>query len=74
LAAAFHRGSLNVIPDTGSPMAETGMLPPSFAAAQSASVIVLDCEGACATTPDAQNIAAAPALKTIHKRECFMIS
>jgi hypothetical protein len=66
LAAAFHRGSLNVIPDTGSPMAEDGMLPPSFAAVQSASVIVFDDEGACATTPDAQNIAAAPAPKSIN--------
>ena len=73
LAAAFHRGSLNVIPDTGSPIAETGMLPPSFAAAQSDSVIVFDCAGACAPTPEAQNIAAAPALKTVHKRECFII-
>jgi hypothetical protein len=54
-------------------MAETGMLPPSFAAVHSASEIVFDGEGACATTPDAQNNAAAPAPKT-HKRECFIIS
>jgi len=42
LAAAYHRGSLNVTPDTGSPMADTGTLPPSFAAEQSVSVIVFD--------------------------------
>jgi hypothetical protein len=74
LAAAFHRGSLNLIPDTGSPMADAGTLPPSFAAEQSVSVIVFGGEGACATTPDAQNVAAAAAVKTIHKRECFIIS
>jgi hypothetical protein len=74
LAAAFHRGSLNVIPDTGSPVAETGILPPSFAAVHSASEIVFDGAGACATTPDTQRIAAVAALRTIHKRECFMIS
>src|SRR5436190_19344627 len=73
LAAALHRGSLNLIPDTGSPMAEAGMLPPSLAAAQSASVIVFDDPGACAPTPDTQRIAPAPALKTVHQCECFII-
>ena len=74
LAAAFHRGSLNVTPDTGSPMADTGTLLPSFAAVHSASEVVFDVAGVCATTPDTQRIAAAPALKTIYKCECFMIS
>ena len=72
--AATHRGALNAIPDTGSPIAEAGMLPPSFPAVQSDSAIVFDGAGACAPTPEAQNIAAAAALKTIHKRWCFIIN
>lgn len=39
LAAAVHCGALNVTADTGSPIAVTGMLSPSLAEAQSASVM-----------------------------------
>jgi hypothetical protein len=39
--AAIHRGGDSVTADTGSPMALTGIADPSFAAVQSASVIVL---------------------------------
>jgi hypothetical protein len=34
LPGGFQRGALRVTPDTGSPIAETGMLSPSFAAVQ----------------------------------------
>jgi hypothetical protein len=36
-----HTGALNATPDTGSPIAETGIVEPSFATVQSASVIIL---------------------------------
>jgi hypothetical protein len=39
--AATHRGALNTIPDTGSPMAEIGMALPSLFVVQSASEMVL---------------------------------
>jgi hypothetical protein len=45
-AAGFQRGALKVTADTGSPMADMGMLSPSFAAVQSVSVAVIDPAGA----------------------------
>jgi len=38
--AAFHRGALNVTADTGSPIADVGIVAPSVPAVQSASVMV----------------------------------
>ena len=68
-AAAFQRGALRVTADTGSPIDVIGMLSPSFAGVQSASVIVLEPEGACAPAPADQIRAAAPAPIAIHARE-----
>jgi hypothetical protein len=53
--AATHRGALNAIPDTGSPMAEIGIVLPSLLVVHSASEIVLlpsidvDCRAAAVT-------------------------
>jgi hypothetical protein len=70
--AAFQRGSLRVTAATGSPIAEFGMLLPSFEATQSASVIVFDTAGDCASNPNAQNVAAAPAAKIKLKHDRFI--
>ena len=68
-AAAFQRGALRVTADTGSPIDAIGMLSPSLAAVQSASVIVFEPAGACAPAPADQIRAAAPAPRSIHIRE-----
>src|SRR3954451_3168650 len=44
--AAVHTGAFNVTAETGSPMADTGMLVPTFPDVQSASVIALSGPGA----------------------------
>src|ERR1035438_7686264 len=72
LPGGFQRGALRVTPDTGSPIAETGMLSPSFAAVQSASAMVRVSPEVCAPVPADQIRAVAPAEKTIHQRVCFM--
>jgi hypothetical protein len=71
LGATLHRGSLSVTAETGSPMAVTGMLLPSLAAVQSASVIVCEPAGVCALTAEEQINAAA--LRRVQKRECFIV-
>src|SRR5581483_2968426 len=70
--AGFQRGALSVTPDTGSPIAETGMLSPSFAAVQSSSVIVRVSPEGCAAAPPDQIRAATPAAKTIRQRVFFI--
>lgn len=56
----------------GSPIDVIGMLSPSLAAVQSASVIVLEPAGACAPAPADQMRAAAPAPRSIHIREWLL--
>src|SRR5437763_14452071 len=72
LPGGFQRGALSVTPDTGSPIAETGMLSPSFAAVQSASAMVRASPEACTPMPGDQIRAIAPAEKTIHQLACFL--
>ena len=73
-AAAFQRGALRVTADTGSPIVVIGMLSPSLAALQSASVIALELDGSCAPAPTDQINAAAATARTIEKRESVMKS
>src|ERR1035438_6601692 len=72
LPGGFQRGALSVTPDTGSPIAEIGMLSPSFAAVQYGSAMVRVSPEVCAPVPADQIRAVAPAEKTIHQRVCFM--
>jgi hypothetical protein len=72
LPGEFHRGALSVTADTGSPIAGTGMLSPSFPAVQSASVMVRLSLDACALARADKIRAATPAKKTIPQRACFM--
>src|SRR6185312_4382165 len=63
LPAGFHFGALSVNPKTGSPIVATGILSPSLAEVQSASVIV------CAPArPDHMM----PAKRTVPKRACVI--
>src|SRR5512140_1089736 len=71
-AAAFQRGALRVTADTGSPIDVVGMLSPSLAAVQSASVIVFEPVGTCAPALDDQMRAVAPTARMIEKRELVM--
>ena len=72
LAASFHRGALSVTAETGSPMAETGMLSPSFAAVQSASVTIIEPAEDWAPAPAGQISAPAPPHSASHKYETFI--
>jgi hypothetical protein len=68
LPGGFQRGALSVMADTGSPMDDTGIASPSFAAVQSASVIVRVSAEVCAPMPTDQIRTAAVEEKTIHQR------
>src|SRR5689334_18680890 len=64
LAASTHRGASSVTPDTGSPIAETGILLPSLAAVQSSGVIVLEGDCACVAMAVAHTTPASATVNT----------
>ncbi len=72
LAASTHLGASSVTADTGSPIAEMGILVPSLAAVQSAGLIVREVDCAWVRAPAEQRKAAATAVNTMRIRAFFI--
>ena len=73
LFASIHLGASSVTADTGSPIAEMGILVPSLAAVQSACVIVREVDCAWVRAPAEQNTADATAVKTMRILAFFIM-
>jgi hypothetical protein len=73
LAASTHRGAASVTADTGSPIAEMGILVPSLASVQSDGLIVREVACAWVRTPAEHKTADATAVNTMRIRAFFII-